>query len=232
MKPLIGITPNIRKSGKFALHNAYVNSVIDAGGLPIILPYNTGNAKDYLKNIAGLVLSGGGDMDPCHYNQDKHPKTEAPNAARDSFELELCRHALEMDIPLLGVCRGLQVLNVACGGTLTQHIDGHLVTRDPAQPHVRWQTYLHSVKLQGKLRDIIGKDEINVNSIHHQVVGQLGADVYVNATAGEITANEIIEAVEVKGKKFALGVQWHPEALAESDKDHAAIFAAFIGAIR
>ena len=226
MRPLIGITPNIRKSNKFVLHKSYTSGVIDAGGLPIILPYSTENAKEYLQNVSGLILSGGGDIDPVHYNEDVHPKTEPPNAARDEFELTLCRLALEMDIPLLGICRGSQVLNTACGGILIQHIDNHRCARDPQQPNLCWQTYLHSVKLQGKLREIIGKDEIRVNSIHHQVVGKPGTDVYINA----ITDDEIIEAIEVKGKKFALGVQWHPEALAGSDKNHAAIFEAFVNA--
>jgi len=226
MKPLIGITPNIRKSGKFVLHKSYPSGVISAGGLPVILPYNTQNAKEYLQNVSGLILSGGGDIDPAHFNEDAHPKTEPPNAARDEFELELCRLALEMDIPLLGVCRGSQILNVACGGALTQHIENHNSARNPQQPHLRWQTYSHSIKLQGKLREIIGEDEILVNSIHHQIVGRLGTDVYVNA----ITDDEIIEAIEVKGRKFALGVQWHPEALAGSDKNHAAIFKAFVDA--
>lgn len=225
MKPLIGITPNIRKSGKFAIHKSYAAGVTNAGGLPVILPYNPENAKDYLQNISGLILSGGGDVDPCHFGEEKHPLTGSINADRDSFELTLCRLALEMDMPVLGICRGSQVLNVARGGTLVQHIDHHRCARDPKLPHVRWQTYFHSVKLQGKLREVVGKDEIQVNSIHHQVVGKLGTDVYVNASAGDIT-----EAIEVKGKKFALGVQWHPEALAGIDENNAAIFEAFVKA--
>ena len=224
MKPLIGITPNIRESGKFVLHQSYAAGIINAGGLPVILPYNTENAKDYLQNISGLLLSGGGDVDPAHFGEEKHPKTEPPNPARDSFELTLCRLALEMDMPVFGVCRGAQVINIACGGTLTQHIDHHRCERDPARPQARWHSYLHSVKLLGRLREIVGKDEIQVNSIHHQVVGRLGTDVYVNA----ITDGEIIEAIEVKGKKFALGVQWHPEALAGITKENAAIFQGFI----
>lgn len=226
MRPLIGITPNIRKSDKFVLHKSYTLGVINAGGLPIILPYSIENAKEYLQNVSGLILSGGGDIDPIHYNEDAHPKTEPPNAARDAFELALCRLALEMDIPVLGICRGSQILNVACCGTLIQHIDNHRCAKDPQQPHLWWQTYLHSVKLQGILRKIIRRDEMLVNSIHHQVIGKPGADIHINATADD----ETIEAIEVKGKKFALGVQWHPEALAGSDRNHAAIFEAFVNA--
>jgi len=225
MKPIIGITLSVTGHKQLSLNNTYVTSVVNAGGIPIILPPNPQAIEEYLQIISGLLLSGGTDIDPLHYKQDRNPLTEPPNPMRDNFEIPLCRAALEKNIPILGICRGMQVLNVALGGTLVQHIDGHRCKEDKDNPDLHWQTYLHDVDVVPgkKLHSIIGDTKLSVNSIHHQAVDQLGEGVIVSAKGDQIP-----ESIEVANKYFAIGVQWHPEALAKLDTRHAAIFKAFV----
>jgi len=226
MKPIIGITPYFTDDQKYSLNSPYIASLAACGVTPLILPYDPESIPAYLKLISGLLLSGGGDIDAPYFNQPRHEKAGAPTIARDEFELALCREALKIDMPILGICRGEQVLNVALGGDINQHIEagGHLFSDKRTE-------YIHSVKLieGSKLRSIIGRDEIEVNSIHHQCVGnKLGEGVSVCA----VSPDGIIEAIEVASKKFAIGVQWHPEELAAKDTSHAAIFRAFVDAAR
>jgi len=226
MKPIIGITPYFTDDQKYSLNSPYVASLLACGVTPIILPYDPESIPAYLKMISGLLLSGGGDIDAPYFNQERHEKAGAPTIARDEFELALCREAVKMDMPVLGICRGEQVLNVALGGDILQHIEagGHQVSE-------RRTEYIHSIKLtaDSKLRAIVGHDEIQVNSIHHQAVGsKLGEGVSVSA----VSPDGIIEAIEVASKKFVIGLQWHPEELATKDPNHMAIFRAFTDAAR
>jgi putative glutamine amidotransferase len=159
-----------------------------------------------LDGYNGLMLTGGTDVDPARYNQARDLRTEPPDTARDQREASLLSNALERDIPVLAICRGMQLLNVVLGGTLVQHIEGH---RRPGEPDA------HAVHIgEGtKLASILNRGEYRVNSRHHQSVANLGKDLVSTATA----TDGIIEALELPGKRFAIAVQWHPEDRIEGD---------------
>jgi putative glutamine amidotransferase len=204
MPPLIGITPCRRLPD-------YEMSVRRAGGQPCVLQIN---AAASLKDLDGVLLTGGGDVDPAHYRAVPHPKTEPPDAARDSFELELVRLALEGNVPILGVCRGLQMMNVAAGGTLIQDIAsevnhplGHQIESPLyAIAHEVWVA--RDSALAATMKEELGDSEVlQVNSRHHQAVKQAATGFNVSATAPD----GVIEAIERPASRFCVAVQWHPE---------------------
>jgi putative glutamine amidotransferase len=172
------------------------------------------NAAASLKDLDGVLLTGGGDVDPAHYKAEPHPKTEPPDAARDSFELELVRLALEGDVPILGVCRGLQVMNVAAGGTLIQDIASEV--NHPLGHHIESPLYAiaHEVwvardsALAATMKEELGDGEVlQVNSRHHQAIKQVAPGFNMSATAPD----GVIEAIERPASRFCVAVQWHPE---------------------
>ena len=171
-----------------------------------------------IEGFGGLLLTGGTDVDPALYGEDRHPESETPDKDRDIRDATLLGEALARDIPILAICRGLQVFNVVLGGTLTQHIEGH-----------RWPGQLdaHSVDIRRgtKLGSILKAGEYRVNSRHHQCVDELGKDLVTSATAPD----GIIEALELPGKNFAIAVQWHPEDRLETPDRK--LFQAFAEAI-
>ena len=219
MPPLIGITP-------CRLLPDYVESVRRAGGEPCVLQIN---ADASLKELDGVLLTGGGDIAPSYY----HPKTNPPDNARDAFELQLARLALERGMPLLGVCRGLQVMNVAAGGTLIQDIPsevnhplGHQVdTPLYAIAHEVWVA--RDSTLGRAMQEELGDGEVlQVNSRHHQAAGQTATSYRVTATAPD----GVIEAVEGANGQYLVAVQWHPEELVEHDAGQRRLFESFIDA--
>ncbi len=166
--------------------------------------------RELLDRLDALLLSGGSDVDPALYGRPPHPKLGRVIRERDEFELALCREALRRDLPILAICRGQQVLNVATGGTLTQDLPsdvGSMVDHDPKGQ--RWQV-AHEVKVVAGtvLREILGRETVPVNSFHHQAVDDLGEGVVVSARAGD----DVVEAIEMPGHRFVVGVQWHPES--------------------
>ena len=167
-----------------------------------------------LDGLAGLCLAGGADVDPALYDQTPHPETEEPDRERDRIECALLREALERDLPVLAICRGLQLLNVAMGGSLRQHIEGHDRRKIPVA---------HAVAIApgSRVAEILGPGEYAVNSRHHQCAGRVADRLLVTAAAPD----GVIEALEMPGKGFVLAVQWHPEARPRS-RD-AALFHAF-----
>lgn len=186
----------------------YTLAVQREGGLALMLSPDESVADDpgqLLDMLDGLILAGGSDIDPATYGARPHPETTGTNAARDRFETALARAAIERDLPLLGICRGMQLLNVACGGTLDQHIDRLDVHR-----HTPGVFSDHDVSLDaGSLAArAAGSDRVAVKSHHHQGVDRLGEGLRVT---GRDPADGSIEAIEVAGRRFALGVLWHPE---------------------
>jgi putative glutamine amidotransferase len=158
----------------------------------------------------GLVLTGGSDVDPASYGAEADPMTEEPDPERDAMEQRLLRQALELDLPMLAICRGIQMFNIAhAGGTLIQHIEGHRVPLHDA-------TIAEGTALAG----IFGAGKRSVNSRHHQIVGRLGEGLIVSARA----ADGVIEGLERRDRRFAVAVQWHPEDLMPQDR---ALFEAF-----
>jgi putative glutamine amidotransferase len=181
-----------------------------------------------LVGLDGLVLTGGRDIDPKRYGQEPVRETQAPNPARDNMEIGLLGAALSRDLPVLGICRGLQLLNVYQGGTLIQHLKGdpHRTLprpKDPAKP-----VHGISVAPDTKLAAALGAGQHPVNSRHHQAVDRLGAGLLVSAKAVE---DGVIEGLELPGKEFAVAVQWHPEDQVPGDETQVKLFRAFADAV-
>lgn len=203
MKPVIGIT-------RCSKIEDYVTSVEQAGGAARVLEFNERPA-DVLAEIDGVLLTGGGDVDPVLYGERRHPQVRDAEPGRDAFEIELARRAMAADLPLLAICRGAQVLNVSRGGTLVQDIPSAI---DTELAHGTEDASAHDVRisagsvLERALGHAIGSAlTCRVNSRHHQSVGRLGHDLVASATA----ADGVVEAIEAPAARFCVGVQWHPE---------------------
>jgi putative glutamine amidotransferase len=226
--PVIGITmgPYSQDPRGHWLREDYLRSVERAGAVPVALaPVRPGAAPALLARLDGLVLSGGSDIDPALFGAAPHPAVRGVARERDEFELALAREALEKDRPLLAICRGHQVLNVATGGTLVQDIPSEVEGAVDHDPDVeRWVT-AHDVSiLQGtRLREILGRGEVAVNSFHHQAVAELGRGLVVSARS---TRDGVVEGIEAPGLRFALGVQWHPEGFWREEVGFHPLFAA------
>jgi putative glutamine amidotransferase len=212
-RPVVGITlGDGDEPGLHAMREDYVRSVEQAGAIPLVLPpVRPEDVPALLDRLDGVLLSGGVDVDPALYGQAPHPKLGRVNRRRDVFELALTGEALRRDVPILAICRGQQVLNVATGGTLVQDIPS---TIEGAMLHggrgPRWRR-VHRVELTSgsRLRAILGRGALSVNSIHHQSVDRAGADLVVSARCPE---DGVIEGLEMPGRRFVVGVQWHPES--------------------
>jgi putative glutamine amidotransferase len=172
-----------------------------------------------LAGLDGLLLAGGSDVDPSLYGAPCDPKTEEPDLDRDSLEIALVREAVGRDLPVLAICRGLQMLNTALGGTLVQHIEGH---RCPGQR----EAHPIAITSNSRLTSILNLDQYLVNSRHHQCVDRVASGLAVTARAPD----NVIEALELPGKRFVVAVQWHPED--RTDGPDAGLFGAFRDAMR
>jgi putative glutamine amidotransferase len=211
-KPVVGITTYLTRAawGAWDLEAAlvpaaYVRAVVSAGGVPLLVPPGA-SAEETLDAIDGLVFSGGSDLDPELYGEEAHPETDGVVRERDDFELELMRAALARDLPLLAICRGSQVLNVALGGDLEQHVPDRVAADTHKQTPGVFAD--HDVEVLGgtRLASIVG-DRTDVKSHHHQGYGELGEGLRESARAADGT----VEALEDPTRRFTLGVLWHPE---------------------
>jgi len=233
MKPLIGITRCSRVDD-------YVASVEQAGGRARVLEISE-SPRALVSQIDGLLLTGGGDVDPVLYGEPRHPTVSDAEPGRDEFELDLARRAIDANVPTLGICRGSQVLNVSAGGTLVQDIPSADLPREPeaaaegAVPHSIEQPkdhVAHAVRVSAGtvLERALGAavdaaHTCRVNSRHHQSVGRLGGSFVAAATAED----GVIEAIEAPGSRFCIGVQWHPENFWRTG-EFRPLFAAFVSA--
>jgi len=230
-KPVVGVTLDSEQAGGYskfpwyAVRQNYMSSLMAAGALPVALPHEPDSVTDYLDRIDGLVVTGGAfDVDPSLFGADNRHDTVSTKDRRTDFELSVTRNALDRDMPVFGICGGQQLLNVALGGTLIQHIpdaiDGALAHE---QPNPRDEPgHLVKVVPGTLLHRIAGVEEVAVNSAHHQAVDRVANGTVVDATAPD----GVIEGIEAPEFKFCLGVQWHPEFLI-SDADRKLI-AAFV----
>jgi len=233
--PLIGVTLDSEQPGGYskypwyALRQNYAEAIIAAGGLPVALPHNQELAAAYLDRISGLVVTGGAfDVDPALYGEGDRHATVTLKENRTAAELSLTKGALERNMPVLGICGGQQLLAVALGGSLIQHIPDSIAgALEHEQPNPRHEPgHPVTVTAGTMLHRIVGATTMNVNSAHHQAVRAPGPYAAVNAVAPD----GVIEGVEDSRYRFAVGVQWHPEYLIDpGDKK---IFAAFIAACR
>jgi putative glutamine amidotransferase len=246
-RPIIGIPTQVLQSlggipaefpPSWAMSQRYIHALTAAGAIPWMIPLLPDDA-DTLKGIYdeldGVFLPGGADIDPASYGEQRHPSCDRSDPARDRVELILTRWAIRDRKPVLGVCRGLQLINLAAGGTLWQDLASqrpgsikhdYFPFRDGyARDHLAHPV---TVRSDTHLAEILGAGEHQVNSMHHQGIRDLAHDFVVSATAPD----GLIEGIETRGDQFLLAVQWHPEALTENDPLTHHLFEAFIAAAR
>jgi putative glutamine amidotransferase len=221
---------------RYTLNATYADAVIAAGGLPVILPFQNSETASLLDRLDGLLLSGGADLEPARFGAGSvHPETYGVSPERDEFELRLTSEALRCATPVLGVCRGIQVLNVALGGSLIQDIPSEHPTATPVQhrQHIdgipaNQPGHLVTIAPCSLLDEGIGDTVLPVNSFHHQAIDRLAPDLTAIAHAGDGT----IEAVVMPERRFVLGVQWHPELMFADHPAQLALFGLLVDAAR
>lgn len=232
INPKIGITTGYSwKSGYCMLRDFYVKSIEKAGGLPLMIPPIIGKEKVevFLEVLDGILLSGGSDVNPKFYG-DRPSITTKIGPFRDEFEIELIRKAVERKKPILAICRGIQILNVALGGNLIQEVQKisaikhYWVSSGDVETPWWLDTHIVEIKKGTLLEKIFGVNKLNVNSFHHQAVKSLGKGLLASAFAPD----GIIEAVEHEEHPFCVGVQWHPEGMIEVHKEQLRLFKAFV----
>jgi putative glutamine amidotransferase len=231
LPPVIGITAHeslvddgVGVATRHHLTNvAYAKAVRKAGGIPVLLPMvDPADAGLVASRVDAVLVTGGADVNPERYGAVPAPETDAADPARDASDIALIRAALDEDRPLLCICRGIQILNVALGGTLDQHHEGHF---DLA----RYNDDAHGVRLDAgtTLAKVLGATHVGVNSLHHQALDAIGRALRAVAYSDD----GLVEGVEVEDCSFALGVQWHPELLRHRP-EHLALFSGLVEAGR
>ncbi len=211
--------------------NRYTTAILNAGGLPVLIPVEFPiTALQYLReSFDGVFLIGGGDVAIERFGGKIHPSISLPNHARDFLEIEITKYAIETVWPILGICRGIQSMNVALGGTLYTDIADQVpnTVRHNCTKETPRNQAVHTVQLksQSRLGEIYGKTSLDVNSFHHQAIHTVAALF----TPVGMTPDGLIEAVEIHDHRFAIGVQWHPECM-QDNPDQIKLFAAFVKA--
>jgi putative glutamine amidotransferase len=232
MRAVIGVTlGDGDRKGYHSMREDYVRSVEAAGAIPLVLPTQGPEAAEaILDRLDGLVLSGGIDVDPALYGCAPHPKLGRVDRARDEFEIALTRLALRRDLPVLAICRGQQLLNVATGGTLIQDIPSVVTGAVAHEAPGRRTRRSHPVEVApgSRLGEILGPEPLLVNSFHHQAIDRLGQGLTVTGRAPD----GVIEAVEMEEQSFVVGVQWHPESFCKEPASFRALFEAHVEACR
>jgi putative glutamine amidotransferase len=239
-RPIIGITCSRSVDGRWSDYSrghfmefafdAYSQAVLNCGGAPLLVPImqNPGSLAAICGRIDGLILTGGPDVNPRFYKEEPHQGLSDVDEAQDQMEMELTRQALAADVPVLGICRGLQVLNVAMGGTLYQDIALQVPKACNHAPRADRSTVSHKVRIEPRTRlyGMLKRRSLWVNSKHHQAVKQPAHGLSISATA----TDGLIEAVEASDRTFAIAVQWHPEGLWQKDISARKLFKALVAA--
>ena len=241
MAPVIGVTGTLKQDadsvaqrplGAFVRVDLdYVAGVAQAGGIPMVLPPIPGTVEEVAGRIDGLLLCGGSDLDPGYYGEEPIPELDVTVPERDAFEMALVEQALERGMPVFGICRGLQVLNVALGGTLYQDLSSQFGGGSIAhrQQMPKWQ-WTHEVEVNGNssIAKIMEVDGLRVNSYHHQAVKDLADGLTVTARASD----GVVEALEARNlsESWLVGVQWHAEAMRDAGPENRNLFKAHVEA--
>jgi putative glutamine amidotransferase len=217
---------------RFQLHRNYVRSVERAGALPLLV--GAGRPEDaqlILDRVQGLLLTGGSDIDPSLFGQARHPAVKRVGRERDLFEIALAQEAVRRDLPVLAICRGQQVLNVALGGTLYQDVASEVPGAIQHKADTERHETSHDADLVpgSRVRTILGEARMAVNSFHHQAVRDVGRDLVVSARC---PVDGIIEGLEAPGRRFTVAVQWHPEDFVERSTVFEPLFAAWAEACK
>jgi putative glutamine amidotransferase len=241
-QPLIGITTYKCEDGApaqntlYALNPLYSQGVVAAGGAPLQIPHgvDTRSLRTIFDHVDGLLLSGGGDVDPAFYHEPAGDEVRGVDGERDEIEIALVRWAVEKGKPIFAICRGIQVMNVALGGSLYQDVLSdmpgairHAYSLGVGYPR---DFLAHDVQLtpNSRIARLLGGDHFPVNSLHHQGIKELAPELTLVGTAPD----GLVEAVDVKGHSFAVGVQWHPEVLAPKDAVMLGLFGGLVAAAR
>jgi putative glutamine amidotransferase len=228
--PIIGLTTYGRSDDdRFAIPADYVDAVRRAGGVPLLVTPGESNWEAVLELVDGFILTGGGDIDPKHYSGTRHDTNYGVDQERDALELSLARHLIDARLPTLGICRGAQVLNVAEGGTLIEHIpdevgDGVLHRAPPREP----VAHRIQIKPDSRLMQVMEREEFEATSWHHQAPRRVANSFQIVATAPD----GIVEAIEMPDHPWLIAVQWHPELTAASDPLQQRLFDAIVAAAR
>ena len=225
--PLIGVTPlwDAERQSVWMLPD-YLDGIKSAGGIPVVLPIamSEADAERIVESFDGFLFTGGQDVSPSLYGTEDATGTIVSSPERDKEETLLLQKALEADKPVLGICRGLQFINVFLGGTLWQDLPSQ---HPSAIVHRQGKPYgvpSHQVCISGELQSLLGKDILDVNTLHHQAVKDLGNGL----TPMAVAPDGLIEAFQMPDKRFVWAVQWHPEYLFKTDHDSLAIFSCFV----
>ena len=214
-RPLIGLTAKLISTNGdsyYKLDRNYVDAILAAGGEPLVLPFarDKKDSSGWLDRVTGLVLTGGPDINPVRWSEPLHPKSDLMHADKEKSDFLFANEALRRDVPILAICLGCQEINVALGGSLHQHIEGHEGGKE------------HPVEVsKSRLADLVGHSP-SVNSYHHQSINKLGKGLKVTAQT-----DSVIEGVESEKHRFVVGVQWHPERIS-SRPEQKKLFRAFV----
>lgn len=224
--PLIGITSYpADDAGRYGVPVEYCDAVRRAGGIPVLLPPGEANWEPLLERLDGVILAGGGDINPDRYGAPRHSLCYGINDARDAQEINVARWLVEHQTPTLAICRGMQVLNVALGGSLIQHLPDVVGERVPHRlPPRRGVEHLVQLQPDSRLATLLGVRELVSLSWHHQAVDRVGAGLTVVGQA----ADGVLEAVEMRDRGWVFGVQWHPELTAATNPLQQRLFDALI----
>jgi putative glutamine amidotransferase len=215
------------KDESVAVPARYVRALHRAGGQEAILaprPLDRREVNRLIDRFDGVLLIGGGDVDPSHYGQDPLPEVYGIDSEADLFEMHLVGGAIDRGLPVLAICRGIQVLNVALGGSLDQHITGREGVGGHGDPGVRAERHDVHIEAGGRTAKALGAETVTVSSSHHQAVARLGEGLVISGRAPD----GVIEAVERPDGPWVVGVQWHPERTADADPAQQRLFDAFV----
>ena len=240
MAPIIGVTATLKEDpelvetrplGSFVRADLdYVAGVVGAGGIPMVLPPIAEVAEEMVRGIDGLLLTGGSDLNPRYYDEEPIPELGATLPERDAFEMAIVRQALERGVPVFGICRGMQVLNVALGGTLYQDLPSQLhpdlIAHRQRMPKWQW-THEVEVEADSEVAKITEATDLRVNSYHHQAIKDLADDLLAVAYASD----GVVEALESRdlSERWLVGVQWHAESMGDAQSsEHRNLFKAHV----